>query len=498
VALATNSSPTSAAFGASARLLGALGAIAGIGFAVLSAWGLVDLAHHQLGPGITILIAVLSARWLLSTVIDEWSNYVATRIRGHWRGELLAHFWRPRREGERSRADLALAVERASSAPALALIATSARVGVAGLAVIFWAVGWLSTLITIALLAAAIPFYQRAGRRAEKLTAEYHQRRALLESRQLELLAHAPELRALGAVAYGADEIAAISDSEHTIAMRAIRVALESSLVTEFLSGVSIGLVAMVVGFGLLNGRLSLFHALAAVLVTSELFVHVRRYGAEFHRREDAASALALLGAVEARSASAPSHDLLLASDLVTEASPRMISLRVTPGSRTLVTGPSGAGKTTLLHTLLGWRRAHSGSVQRAEARVGYVSVESTLVSGSLWENLTLGADLDPAVVEHQLRALGLGGARFEDLTSELLTDGRGLSSGERVRLVLARCLLASPALVMLDDIAGVLDAPSRADVVRALDEHPRLAIIETTVDTPLLEHADQRIVVPG
>jgi len=37
--------------------------------------------------------------------------------------------------------------------------------------------------------------------------------------------------------------------------MRAIRVALESSLVTEFLSGVSIGLVAMVVGFALLGGE---------------------------------------------------------------------------------------------------------------------------------------------------------------------------------------------------------------------------------------------------
>jgi ATP-binding cassette subfamily C protein CydD len=140
------------------------------------------------------------------------------------------------------------------------------------------------------------------------LSAQYLQRRNVLESRQLELLHHAPELRALGAVTYGANEIAAISDSEHVIALRAIRVALESSLVTEFLSGVSIGLVAMVVGFGLLDGRLDLFHALVAVLVTAELFLHVRRYGAEFHRREDAAASLFLLQDVETTASTPSTH----------------------------------------------------------------------------------------------------------------------------------------------------------------------------------------------
>ena len=112
---------------------------------------------------------------------------------------------------------------------------------------------------------------------------------------------HTTELRALGAVELGANEIAAISDSEHAMAIRAIRVALESSLVTEFLSGVSIGLVAMVVGFALLGGRVSLEHALIAVLVTGEIFTHVRRYGVEFHRREDAERSRELLARLRVR-----------------------------------------------------------------------------------------------------------------------------------------------------------------------------------------------------
>ena len=252
----------------------------------------------------------------------------------------------------------------------------------------------------------------------------------------------------------------------------------------------------MVVGFGLLNGRITLVRALVAVLVTSELFAHVRRYGTEFHRREDAALSLALLVAQPSMLPSPTSTTLLVASDLVTEASDVALSFDVATRDQVLVTGPSGSGKTTLLHTLLGWRAPLGGSVARRDARTGYVSVESALFSGSLWDNLTLGADADVTVVRYQLDVLGLSGERFSDLDSELLADGRGLSSGERVRIVLARCLLASPELLVLDDIAGVLDEPSRRDVAAALGEHPTLAIIEATVDTPLIASPTQRIEV--
>ena len=224
-------------------------------------------------------------------------------------------------------------------------------------------------MITVALLAGAVPLYRRAGRRSEATAIDYQRRRAVLESRQLEILHHTTELRALGAVDYGANEIAAISDSEHAIAMRAIRVALGSSLVTEFLSGVSIGLVAMVVGFDLLGGRISLQHALIAVLVTSEIFSHVRRYGVEFHRREDSQRSLEVLDHVDASMTS--SVELLEASDLVTAANERPISFTLTRGQSLLVTGPSGAGKTTLLDTLVGWRDPRSGSVARADAGSG-------------------------------------------------------------------------------------------------------------------------------
>lgn len=478
----------------SARLLGAGNALASLALAVLLAAGLTEIAHGHADAGLTILGGVLALRWLLATVVTEWGEYVGSIVRNRWRRVLPRHFKQPRSEHERSRGDLALAVDDAGDAPALELLATSSIVALGGLAILFWAAGWLCLLITITLLAVAMPLYQRAGRRSEAMAIEYDQRRALLESRQLELLQHSIDLRALGATTYGADEIAAISNSEHVIALRAIRVALESSLVTEFLSGVSIGLVAMVVGFALLGGRISLARALIAVLVTSEVFVHVRRYGSEFHRRDDANRSRSALEIDDGIVITTPSNQLLVADRLVTHANDQVVSFELGATQRLLVKGPSGSGKTTLLHTVLDWRVAERGTARHCALPIGFVSAESVLLSGSLRDNLTLGTTIDDDAVAACLWALDLRGPRFEDLNSVLLADGKGISTGEKVRLVLARALLADVALVVLDDVGGVLDAVTRQHVRHALDAREGLAIVEAAVDAPLLDRFDVTI----
>jgi ATP-binding cassette, subfamily C, bacterial CydD len=494
VAPASSDSLSSATDVRSARLFGVASTILLLALAGLMALGISDMAQRHFETGLWYLVAVVAVRWALGTLLDEWGESAAVRVRAQWRGRLVGHLGLPRPEGERGRGDLGLAIDQAAEAPSLERLGASAASSVLGVAVVFWAAGWLPFVITIALLGVAVPLYQRAGRRSEAMAAQYQDRRATLEARQLEVLQHAPELRGLGAVTYGANEIAGISDSEHSLALRAIRVALESSLVTEFLSGVSIGLVAMVVGFGLLGGRLSLVRALVAVLVTSELFAQVRRYGVEFHRRDDAQRARSTLESLTTAQHHPSGEDLLVVEELVTEAHDECVSLRLKRGDRVVITGPSGVGKTTLLHTLLEWRPAKSGALQRSNEPIGYVSVESSLLSGSLRENLTLGSPLADDDLFATLTSLGLIGARFDDLDAALLSDGRGMSSGERVRLVLARALLNGSTLLVLDDVAGVLDASARDEVREVLEAHSELAVIEATVDTPLLTMTTRHI----
>jgi ABC-type transport system involved in cytochrome bd biosynthesis fused ATPase/permease subunit len=494
VTSASPAAPRDVTYRSSARLCGALHALVALTCALVLAEGLSHLARRQVSSGIWLVLAALTFRFLVSLAVGQWQEHASAAIRLRWRTLLPQRLTRPRTERERSRGDLALAIEQAADAPVLTQLETSAVVSLAGLVILAWAGGWLALTITVALLLLAAPLYQRAGRRSEAMAAEYLERRSLLEQRQLELLYHTTELRALGAVDYGANEIAAISDSEHAIAIRAIRVALGSSLVTEFLSGVSIGLVAMVVGFALLGGRITLAHALIAVLVTSEVFVSVRRFGVEFHRREDAERSLAVLAGTTPFLPSPATTEVLVATKLQTEFNDLDVNFVLRAGEQLVVTGPSGSGKTTLLHTLLSWRVPRRGDVARTLSGTGHVSVESSLLSGTLRENVTLGVEIDDRDVTSCLSSLGLIGPRFADLDTTLLVDGGGISTGERVRLVLARCLLANPALLVLDDIAGVLDENARLLVRTALTRYPHVAVVEATVDTPLLSGATQHI----
>ncbi len=465
--------------------MGAALSLVGLGLAVLSAHGVVDVAHARVARGVMTLVLVLAVRLLTAQLSEEWSWRAAGRVRDFYRARVVDFMRAPAAVAARARSDVSTAIEDIAALPELEVLSTSARVGILGLGVVLWSAGPLSATIVIALLGLSVPLYRRAGKRSAAIDVEYRARRATLESRQLELIGHAPDLRALGAVDFGASEIGAISDSEHAIVERAVRVSLGSSLITEFLGGVSIGLVAMVVGFSLLGGHLSLERGLIAVLVTAEVFTHVRRFGTAFHRRDNARQAREVL------STSAPTRSnpaaLLRCEGLRTTPGGPAFSIDLHDGDRLVITGPSGAGKTTLLHTLVGWRAPAAGSLERRDVPLGFVSPESVVVSGSIWDNLTCAREADERDVRAMLERLGLSGARFADLRADLGADGRALSSGERVRVLLARALLARAEVLVLDDVAGVLDAHNRERLRRVLGELDT-TILEATVDSPLLE----------
>ncbi|MGC2169686.1 MAG: hypothetical protein WA580_11345, partial [Acidimicrobiales bacterium] len=199
-----------------ARLLGFLSSALSLALAGAVALFLNDLAHRHVTEGVVGLMAVVLLRWLSTSSLDEWAEHAAARLRHRWRSNIVTQLDVPRREGERARGDLTIAIEHSAQAPELERLRSSAVASLLGIVVVFWAAGWLGLLITLGLLALAAPLYRRAGARSDSMAQQYQARRSTLEARQLEILQHAPELRALGAVTYGANEIAAISDSEHS------------------------------------------------------------------------------------------------------------------------------------------------------------------------------------------------------------------------------------------------------------------------------------------
>lgn len=156
------------------------------------------------------------------------------------------------------------------------------------------------------------------------------------------------------------------------------------------------------------------------------------------------------------------------------------------PGQMIALVGPSGAGKTTITHLVARLYDADEGTVrvggmdvrdvtlQSLEDVVGYVTQDAHMFHDTIRANLLYakpGAGdeqiwdaLAAAQVEKLVRALPDG------LDTVVGDRGYRLSGGERQRLAIARLLLKSPAIVVLDEATAHLDSESEAAVQRALD----------------------------
>ena len=161
------------------------------------------------------------------------------------------------------------------------------------------------------------------------------------------------------------------------------------------------------------------------------------------------------------------------------------ISLRVAPGSSMGIVGPSGAGKSTLLAILLGFLEPQRGRVRvggidssllrtQHNVSIGYVGPEPFLVAGSIRENLLYGSRVQYS--EAQLvKALVLAGFSENDddlrrmLETMLSEDGEGLSTGQKQRLCLARALLASPRLLVLDEVSANVDVQAEGRIAESV-----------------------------
>jgi NitT/TauT family transport system ATP-binding protein len=145
------------------------------------------------------------------------------------------------------------------------------------------------------------------------------------------------------------------------------------------------------------------------------------------------------------------------------------VAFDVPPGQITTVIGPSGCGKTTLLRLASGLIAASGGSVQYAGApvaglnrSVGYVTQDSNLFP---WLTALGNVEFPLAVrgvavaerrekARHWLRLVGLAG--FENYYPSQL------SGGMQKRVSIVRTLIYEPAVVLLDEPFGALDAQTR------------------------------------
>jgi subfamily B ATP-binding cassette protein MsbA len=295
-------------------------------------------------------------------------------------------------------------------------------------------------------------------------------------------------------------EFAGRIDAAHGPRVRVERMSAALSNLSLAVSGVGAALVFAVGAFEAVHGRLTPGEVVAATALAGLFFGPVGRLAdlaAVFHT---ASASVARLGEILDQETDVPEPErplpLVRARGLVEfdhvcfayRAGPpvlRDVRLRVEPGQKVALVGPTGCGKTTLLNLLMRFYDPTRGEI-RLDGRplaglalpdlrrqVGVVPQEAVIFRQSLADNIRYGApDADDRQVEAAARAALVSGfaARLPEGYATLVGEGgHKLSQGERQRVAIARALCKDPALVVFDEATSSLDTPSEALIQAAL-----------------------------
>jgi ATP-binding cassette subfamily B protein len=177
------------------------------------------------------------------------------------------------------------------------------------------------------------------------------------------------------------------------------------------------------------------------------------------------------------------------------------VSFRVERGETVAFVGPSGAGKSTLVKLLVGlygpgrgrilYNRVESTRVDldRLRERIGLVTQETQLFSGSIRENLQFArpnaTDEECLAVLHHAAADSLLRRADRGLDTVIGEGGMKLSGGEKQRLAIARALLRKPHLLVFDEATSSLDSLTEEEISRTM----RTVAATSNVITVLIAH---------
>lgn len=456
-------------------------------------------------PIIAALAIVMSARMALTFVHERYAHRAADRVVADLRSQVLTHVVAagPRAELPEGNNTLTLLSQGLEDLrpyfvryiPQLLLAATVTPTAVATMV---W-FDWIAGVLVIGTIPLIPLFMALVGWMTESYSTSRLAQMRTLNAEVMDLLAGLGTLRGFGRERGPIARVKQLAGAYTRVTMQTLKVAFLSGAVLEFLTTLSVALVAVTVGMRLVYDNVALLPALIVIMLAPEVFQPLRQVGAHFHASADgvaaANAAFAILATPLVPSgtktlSSAPEAPVSIRFDDLTVRAvsrgvdaPANLCGTAKPGEITALVGPSGAGKTTAVMALLGLVEPHRGAVVIDEehtaielektawhARCTWVPQRPAVLPGTVLDQFNL-TEVSP---ELEQAALATGfheviAALPERWQTRLGHGGLGLSVGQRQRLALTRALIAPSAVMIFDEPSAHLDAASEQAVLTTL-----------------------------
>ena len=191
------------------------------------------------------------------------------------------------------------------------------------------------------------------------------------------------------------------------------------------------------------------------------------------------------------------------------------ISFTAKEGETIGIIGGTGSGKSTLVNLIPRFYDAVEGSVyvcgqdvrkcsfEGLRSRIGIVPQKAELFSGTIKSNLLRSKpDATDGEIEKALKisqAYEFVSKAPEGLEMHISSGGKNLSGGQRQRLTIARAVLRSPQILILDDSASALDFATDAALRRALAEQTQgMTVFMVSQRVGTVRYSDKILVLDG